>query len=341
MSRAGSRTEQPQHLPRRFPGTEDDRHGSQAQHQVGRRPQTTGADDTRAGRALSTGRPQGRPGSRGVGRGRGTLRLKILLVTSMVPQAEGGGAIPVLLDAQLTGLRKRHSVTLISAVGDEPGEAEAAAALAASGLDARFADRRQPRSPAARWRRRGRLAGTWAFTPRPWRSVWFAVPGVQRLVDRAVATEDFDVIAVEDSAMSALRLPEDVPAVLTEHEVLRPRPVDWRLGWPSKWPSRAMHELDWRRRPRFQRVGWRRFTRVLAFTRRDAEAIAALAPEVASRVRISPFGTILPPPADPKREIPGTLLFVGSFTHQPNRDTATWLARQISPRSSPVTQPHY
>jgi glycosyltransferase involved in cell wall biosynthesis len=256
--------------------------------------------------------------------------MKILIVAPMPPQPAGGGAIPVLLDAQVAGLRERNEVTLLSAVGGEPGEAEAAQRLRDSGLDAHFADRRQPGAARRRWRRRGRMASAWA-AGNPWRAVWFADPGIQAILDRLERSHDFDVAVVEDSAMSGYRLPAGVPSLLTEHEVLRPRPVEWNPGSPNEWPGWAFGELDWRKRPRFQREAWGRFDRVLAFGRRDAAAIAELAPEVAARVRVSPFGLALPPAADPGREQPGGLLFVGNFTHQPNRDAALWLAREIMP----------
>ena len=79
--------------------------------------------------------------------------MKILIVAPMPPQPAGGGAIPVLLDAQIAGLRERNEVTLLSAVGEEPGEAEAARRLRDSGLDAHFADRRQtpPQGEISAW----------------------------------------------------------------------------------------------------------------------------------------------------------------------------------------------
>jgi glycosyltransferase involved in cell wall biosynthesis len=175
------------------------------------------------------------------------------------------------------------------------------------------------------------MASAWTLGARPWRAIWFADPGIQAILDRLERSHRFDVAVVEDSAMAGFRLPAGVPSLLTEHEVLRPRPVDWSAGGPREWPPWAFGELDWRKRPRFQRAAWSRFDRVLAFGNRDAAAIAELAPEVADRVRVSPFGLALPPAAERDREQPGNLLFVGNFTHQPNRDAALWLAREIMP----------
>ncbi|HET8814098.1 MAG TPA: glycosyltransferase family 4 protein [Solirubrobacterales bacterium] len=256
--------------------------------------------------------------------------MRVLLVAPVPPAADGAGAIPVLLHAELLGLRRRHEVTLVTAIGDEEGEEEAVLRLRNEG-EVHVADRRRPPAGPRRRRRQLRLAATWARGRWPWRTVWFADPGIQRVLDRLAAERSFDVVAVEDSAMSVFRYPEGLPAVFTHHEVLRPRPLDWRAGPPRRWPSWAFGELDWRRWPRFQRNAWRRFDRVQVFSERDADAVASLAPDVAPRVRVNPFGLILPPRANPAREVAGTVLFVGNFAHPPNRDAAIWLAREILP----------
>lgn len=257
--------------------------------------------------------------------------MRILLVVPMVPRDDGAGAIPLLLHAELAGLRERHQVTLVTAVGDEPGETEAAARLQRSGVGALVADRRQPKSAAGRWRRRWRLGATWARSGWPWRTVWFADPGVQSLIDQAAATRTFDVVAVEDSSMAVFRLPSGVPAVLTEHEAHRAPAPEWRRGPLAGLPRRCLAAIDWRRLDGFQRGSWGRFDRIQVFTRGDAEAVAALDPSLAPKLRVNPFGVELPAAADPARQEEGTLVFVGNFTHPPNCDAATWLAREILP----------
>jgi glycosyltransferase involved in cell wall biosynthesis len=274
--------------------------------------------------------------------------MKVLLVVPVPPQADGAGAIPVLLHAELVGLAQRHEVTLVTAVGDEPGEAEAVERLRGE-VETHAVDRRRPPPGLRRGRRQLRMAARWARGRWPWRTVWFADPGFQRILDRLGAERAFDVVAVEDSAMSVFRYPRGAPTVFTHHEVLRPRPVDWhallprsagplrrhanrRSGGPSQgWAGRVFGELDWRRWARFQPEAWRRFDRVQVFSRRDADAVAELAPELAPRLRVNPFGLVLPPPANPAREAAGTILFVGNFAHPPNRDAAIWLAREILP----------
>jgi glycosyltransferase involved in cell wall biosynthesis len=78
-------------------------------------------------------------------------------------------------------------------------------------------------------------------------------------------------------------------------------------------------------------MAWRRFDRLQVFTERDARAIGDLAPEIKPRVRVNPFGIVPPAAVDSALEESGTVLFVGNFTHPPNRDAAAWLTREVMP----------
>jgi glycosyltransferase involved in cell wall biosynthesis len=257
--------------------------------------------------------------------------MRILLVTSMVPDLDGVGAIPKLLHAQLTGLRERHEITLVSPVGEDPGQAEAAERIAASGLDAHFVDRRRSRSAARRWRVRAELATTWLARDWPWRVVC-GVGGVQSSIDRLLATRPFDVVAAEDNPMAVLSFPAGLPTVLTEHEAVRAAASEWLSPRLSERPLAALRARDWRRWGSFLPAVWRRFDLLQVFSEGDARAVGEQAPDLAGRVRVNPYGIVLPPAADPGDEVAGTILFSGTFSHLPNRDAARWLAQEIMPR---------
>jgi glycosyltransferase involved in cell wall biosynthesis len=258
--------------------------------------------------------------------------MRILLIAPMLPSPDGPGAIPMLLHAQLEALTGEHDVTLVVGVGDEPGEQEAAAALRERrDLDVRLVDRRRPQALAGRWRRRWQLGSRWLAGGEPWRTIWFAAPAAQVALDELARSRTFDVVAVEDSSMALFRLPAGVPAVLTEHEVRLPRAPRRPPRAPARWPGWAFAELDWRRWAGFQRAAWRRYDRVQVFTERDAASVRSLAPELADRVKVNPFGMVLPAPADPAREQAGLAVFVGNFTHRPNRDAVAWLVGEIMP----------
>ncbi len=256
--------------------------------------------------------------------------MRILLVTSMVPDAAGIGAMPKLFQAQLDGLSEHHQVTLVAGYGDEPGQAEAAARLLRSGVEARFADRRRSPTPRRRWRVRGELAYAWLTEGWPWRVVSGA-GGLQVLIDDATRKRRFDVVAVEDNPAAMLRFPAGVPRVLTEHEAVRAPASEWRAVRFSERPLRALRAADWRRWERFLKSAWQRFDLLQVYCEGDAAAVRRAAPELGERIRVNPYGIILPPRLDPEEEKPGTILFSGTFGHLPNRDAARWLATEIMP----------
>ena len=250
--------------------------------------------------------------------------MRILLVTPMPPDRLAPGAVPPLLHAQLTGLARRHAVTVVCVAGPDPAQLDAVARLRAAGFDVQAAERREP-AGAARWRRRARFARAWLLHGWPWRTVWYWEPQAQRILDRVLAEQPFDVIAVEDDAAAVYRLAARTPAVLTEHEVGRSRP-----SATGRRLADLLLERDWRRWPAYQRAACAPFTLVQVFSARDRDRLVALDPGLAERVRITPFGTEVPPPADEPAE-PDTLMFAGDYTHPPNVDAAIWLAREILP----------
>ncbi|MFI5028314.1 MAG: glycosyltransferase [Solirubrobacterales bacterium] len=256
--------------------------------------------------------------------------MRVLLVTSMVPDAGGIGAMPKLFEAQLQGLSERHEVTLLAGFGEDPGQAEAAERLLESDLDAHFVDRRRSASPLRRWRVRAELASTWATRGWPWRVVCGA-GGLQPLLDDLIRSRGFDVIAVEDNPVAVLRFPGEVPTVLTEHEAVRAPASEWRAARLSERPLGALRAFDWRRWDAFLPSAWGRFDLVQVYCEADAEAVRGLAPGLAGRIRVNPYGIVLPPALDPAAEQAGTILFSGTFAHLPNRDAARWLVGEIMP----------
>ena len=253
--------------------------------------------------------------------------MRLLLVAPMPPDPTAAGAIPRVLHAQLNGLSQRHEVSLLVVAGPEAPELAAVERLRASGVNIRAVQRTDPQG-RARWSRRWRLGSTWLRGLWPWRTVWYWDPGFQAALDEVTRETRFDVVQVEDNAMGVYRYPGGVPVVLTEHEARRPRPFYWRSVSARRW----LAEEDWRRWKPYQRSVWGRFARLLVFSARDAQTINTIAPGLAERIRITPFGVDLPPEACDEVGEGRRLLFVGNFTHQPNVDAALWLGRDVMPR---------
>jgi glycosyltransferase involved in cell wall biosynthesis len=256
--------------------------------------------------------------------------VRVLLVAPMPPAPGAPGAIPRVLDAQLEGLLVRHDVSVAAIAGPEQWELDALDALRKRGVDVHGVRRHEPEG-RARWQRRWRLGSRWLSGGWPWRTVWFYEQQMQRLLDRLLAEEHYDVVAIEDNSMGVYRFGEDVPTVLTEHEVRRPRalaPPPWQ---PDRWASWAVSETDWRRWGRYLTNVWQRFDALQVFTDRDAALMAELAPGLSERVCVNPFGIVLPRLDPIEGDEPNQIVFAGNYTHAPNVDAACWLAEEILP----------
>ena len=138
-------------------------------------------------------------------------------------------------------------------------------------------------------------------------------PRMQGRIDRLIAQQRFDLVHVESIGFGNYNFGSHLPSVLTEHEVGRRQDA-------------ALHDERTR-----QPSTWKQFDRIQVFTPRDAGALRLRAPELAARVRVNPFGIDIPPKADPEREHPNTVVFVGGFRHRPNVHAAQWLVTEIMP----------
>ena len=219
---------------------------------------------------------------------------------------------------------------LASLAGPDPAEWDAFDDLRAPDFDGEGIWRPNA-SSIRRWKRRLRLASCWLFGRHPLRALQFWEPEMQRLLDRLLAETPFDLVQVEDNAMGSYIYRTQTPTVLTEHEVRLPSPIDRYGRWRTSCVQRVLNDAERRRWRGYQPAVWRRFDRIQVFTRRDAAAIETMAPEVASRVRVNPFGVEPLVKADPSREEKDTVVFVGGFCHQPNVEAAVWLGNDIMP----------
>lgn len=256
--------------------------------------------------------------------------MKILMATPTPPYTQPTNSVPLVTHCQLVGLVDRHEVTLVTGAGHDPTDQAAVAELQKMGIELHVAWRPTV-DGVRRWQRRGRLVKFWLGGRYPFRTVWYWQAEVQRVLDRLLAERHFDLVTAADNAMGIYHYRTARPTLLTEMEVRRPRAINW-TGWSSTpWRQWAFGEVDWQRWQGYQRQVWQRFDCVQVFTARDAAAIGRIAPTLAKRVRVNPFGIDLPAPADPQREDESMVLFVGGFSHWPNVDAALWLAQAIMP----------
>ncbi len=241
--------------------------------------------------------------------------MRILMAAPILPHptATAGGALVAF--GELEALARRHEVTLVSFAGASPADREGLEALAGLGVTVRHVWR-APEGGLAVLQRRGRLAARWLAGRDPLRALKFYDPRLQAALDEAGRGRGFDLVHVEDSAMGQYRYPAEVPSVLTDQDV---RAADDDL---------SIEAIRWRS---YQRAVWPRFDRLQVYTERDAAGLRRLAPDLASRVRVNPFGVALGDASDAAAEHEGEVVFVGGFQHPPNVHAACWLAGEILP----------
>jgi glycosyltransferase involved in cell wall biosynthesis len=244
--------------------------------------------------------------------------MRLLIVTFDLPRADARSGSLLFMHGEIEALRARHAVTLVTFSLVQPDERRALAALRASGLQVHVIGEHLP----AALIRGKRAMQRWIGDMRGWPALGnprVLDPRLPRALAQLTAAHRFDVLQVEDIGLGAFAFESPIPTVLVEHEVLEPTGGDLRDG------------LD------YQPALWRRFDRVQVFSQRDADLIARRAPDVASRVRVNPFGVDIP--ARTATDIvERAVTFVGAFKHPPNVDAAIWLGTEIMPilrRSSP------
>jgi glycosyltransferase involved in cell wall biosynthesis len=239
--------------------------------------------------------------------------MRILMAAPLLPHpgSTAGGALVIF--GELETLARRHDLTLVSFAGPSLSDRDGLEALRRLGVAVHHVWR-SPAHGLAVLRRRARLAMRWASGSDPMRALKFQDPAMQAALDEAARGRRFDIVLVEDSAMGQYRYPAGVPSVLTDNDV------------------RATDEgAEARRWHAYQRTVWRRFDRLQVYTERDAAGLRRLAPDLADRIRVNPFGVDLEPATDSTAERDDELVFVGGFHHAPNVDAARWLVEEIFP----------
>jgi glycosyltransferase involved in cell wall biosynthesis len=231
------------------------------------------------------------------------------MVTGAIPNSDAPTGASVVMAGQLAAMSARHEVTLITFPPENASQQAAIEHWRGKGVTVRVASSWIPASVV---RMKRRFEGAIRETA----SRLEPTTGdrrTQMTIDVAIREEQFDIIQAENIGVGAFRYPTSIPTVVTEHEVGR-----FSTGGADAWRTR-------------QPDIWTSFDRIQVFTRRDAAAIAALAPVLSDRIRVNPFGIDLPPAFDPDLVDPDTIVFIGSFKHEPNVDAALWLAREIMP----------
>lgn len=248
------------------------------------------------------------------------LTPRVLVVAPYTPSAMADHGSAVALRGALRSLATRTTVVAVHPADATPIDPALDAACAATAtfpvVDDGFAWRRD--LPALL---RGRML----------RSSGIDLAGLAAQVDRLVAEHDIDVVRVDGIEVADVlpRLRTTVRRVVVVYE-----PVASTASTPATQASlghRLVARLDARGADRQETRAMRAADLVVAFTERDAEALAAHGSS--TPVTVIPLGwDVQGPSSEQSPTVSNTIVFVGNFVHRPNVDAATRLASSILPR---------
>ena len=124
-----------------------------------------------------------------------------------------------------------------------------------------------------------------------------------------------------------------IPVFLFEHDIYF-QSVERLVGQQPQWWRRALYADEYLRALRYELKVLPRFTRIQACSSENANALIEFLPGLKTRIDSNLRAGIQTkrlPFIDQGRE-PNTMLFVGSFRHDPNVDALRWFVSQVLPR---------
>jgi glycosyltransferase involved in cell wall biosynthesis len=169
-------------------------------------------------------------------------------------------------------------------------------------------------------------------SPLPYAVSKYRSPRLRAEIERAAAEGGVDVVVCDFLAPSQ-NVPDGLPCrtVLFQHNV---EAAIWKRHAEVRTNplSRAFFTAQWRRMVDFERQECRRFDRVVAVSRTDAETIAreygvAGVADVPTGVDLEFFR-----PANRAPREPRNLVFTGSMDWMPNEDGILWFVAEVLPR---------
>jgi GT2 family glycosyltransferase len=245
--------------------------------------------------------------------------LRVLFVSPypIAPPVHGGAVFMYQTCRRLAALCELHLVSLLERPEQEAAHRELAARCASAEFLLRTGAR--PRS----------LASLTPFAVRE-----FEIEDLQWTIHRKLYLDRIDVLQLEYFPMGQYAGEfRRIATVLFEHDVYFQSVARLLPSLPGIW-SKARAALEYMRALRFELRLLGRFDRVQFCTRENASYVAGFLPSIAARADHSVRSGI-----DVGRyrfttdgREPFTMLFVGSFRHQPNLQALNWLIERVLPR---------
>lgn len=259
--------------------------------------------------------------------------MNIFIVSPYLPHPRALHGTGVFMFGLLQHLTQHHRVTLVSFCDDK--EAVLADDLKTLPLDLHTI-------PRAKGRQSNILANAYLALKRLYQFIlsvilWqpyyvrkFRDWRMARLIARITRQERFDIVQFEFAQMGQYEhYARSGKKILHEHDVTF-RPAYRRYKKSRSLLKRGVMFLEWCRWARYEPALARHFDHVLTVTEQDNLLLRKLSRT--NQISYLPRGVAIPDriPKYERRE-PGSLVFVGTFAHHPNVDSAFWLLGEIFP----------
>jgi len=245
-------------------------------------------------------------------------RLSVLFVSPypICPPIHGGGVFMYQTLRQLVNLAEVHVVELLDWPTDEKANQELRTFCA-----------------SAEWlvRPSGRPPGMASMEPHAVRE--FANSDLEWLIHRQLLLKKVDVLQLEYTPMAQYRGDyQRIVNVLFEHDVSF-QSIGRGLGHMVGWGDEAKARLEYLRVLRFELGMLDAFDQVQVCTPANREYLLGFRPELAARMKPGLRAGIDTTRYDfrPRGREPFTLLFLGSWRHDPNRIALDWFIRHVMP----------
>jgi O-antigen biosynthesis protein len=246
-------------------------------------------------------------------------RLRVLFVSPypICPPVHGGG---VFMYQTLRELARRAEVHVLELL-DWPAQA---------------AENEELRGfcASAEWlvRPSGRPKGMGSFEPSAVRE--FANEDLDWLIHRQIYSKQIDVIQLEYTPLGQYgRGYRRIPVALFEHDIYFQsigRGLEYMTGLSAPWKAR----IEYLRALRYELGTLPAFDQVQVCTPANRDYLLGFLPRLAPRIRAGLRAGIDTTRYDfcPRGREPRTLLFLGSWRHDPNRVAVDWFVRHVLPR---------
>ncbi len=158
----------------------------------------------------------------------------------------------------------------------------------------------------------------------------FYHPRMARLLGRITAESSYDIVQLEMVQMAQyIGSAASGKQILQAHDVAF-RPAYRRFRSAGSILAKSVSFVEWCRWAMFERRMTGKFDGVICVTEQDKMLLERLtsSPKISYLPRGVDVAEEFPPYAGRDRE---SLLFVGTFSHRPNREAALWLAGEIFP----------